>query len=277
MSDWGAVHSWDYALAGLDQESGVQFDAKMNGGEWFAEPLRKANAECRLPKERLSDMARRILRSVYATGFDKWGPAPNVDMAEHNEIALETARQGIVLLRNDGVLPLSADTTARIAVIGGHAQEGVPTGTGSSAVAPVGGYAAVIKIGGPGITGPGRNLRLLPSSPFEELKKLMPKAQIEFDPGQSPAEAVLLVQQSDVAIVSGIRVEGEGFDLLDLSLPWGQDAVIEAVAAANPNTIVITGNRQPCRHAVARQGEGDRRSLVSRSGRRPRDRRSALR
>ena len=42
----------------------------------------------------------------------------------------------------------------------------------------------------------------------------------------------------------GIRVEGEGFDSADLSLPWGQDAVIDAVAAANPNTIVVleTGN-----------------------------------
>jgi beta-glucosidase len=47
-----------------------------------------------------------------------------------------------------------------------------------------------------------------------------------------------------VAIVFAIRVEGEGFDLPDLSLPWGQDAVIEAVAAANPNTVVVleTGN-----------------------------------
>src|SRR5262249_46014627 len=41
-----------------------------------------------------------------------------------------------------------------------------------------------------------------------------------------------------------IRVEGEGFDSADLSLPWGQDAVIDAVAGANPNTIVVleTGN-----------------------------------
>ncbi len=57
-------------------------------------------------------------------------------MARHNEVAPETARQGIVLLKNDGVLPLTADTTARIAVIGGHAQVGVRTGTGSSAVVP---------------------------------------------------------------------------------------------------------------------------------------------
>jgi hypothetical protein len=71
---------------------------------------------------------------------------------------------------------------------------------------------------------------VLPSSPIAELKKLLPKAQIDFDPGQSPAEAALLAKRSDLVIVFGIRAEGEGFDLPDLSLPWGQDAVIEAVA-----------------------------------------------
>jgi beta-glucosidase len=241
MSDWGAVHSENYALNGLDQESGVQFDAWMNGGEWFDAPLRRAYADGKLPKARLSDMVRRILRSMYAVGVDKWGPPPKVDLAQDSEVALEVARQGIVLLKNDGVLPLAADKVMRIAVIGGHAQEGVPTGTGSSAVVPPGGYAAVIKIGGPGVM---RNLYLLPSSPIAALKKLLPKAQIEYDPGQSPAEAALLARRSDVVIVFGIRIEGEGYDLPDLTLPWGQDAVIDAVANANPNTIVLleTGN-----------------------------------
>jgi beta-glucosidase len=244
MSDWGATPSWDFALKGLDQASGAQLDRMMWGYEPFGEPLRKAYAEGQLPRERLADMVRRILRSIYAVGIDKWGPAPPVDMAEHNEIALDTARQGIVLLKNDGILPLATDTVARIAVIGGHAEEGIPIGTGSSTVLPRGGYAAVIRIGGPGIMGSSRNLYLLPSSPLVELKKLLPRAQIEFDPGQSPAEAALLARRSDVVIALGIRVEGEGFDLPDLTLPWGQDAVIEAVASANPNTIVLleTGN-----------------------------------
>ena len=137
-----------------------------------------------------------------------------------------------------------ADTTARIAVIGGYADLGVPVGTGSSAVMPPGGYAAEVHIGGPGIMGSVRNLYLLPSSPMQELGRLMPEAEIEFDPGMTPAEAALLAGRSDVAIVFAIRVEGEGFDLPDLSLPWGQDAVIDAVASANPNTIVVleTGN-----------------------------------
>jgi beta-glucosidase len=237
MSDWGAVHSEDYALDGLDQESGVQLDAGMNGGEWFVAPLRRAYADGKLSKKRLSDMVHRILRSMYAVGIDKWGPPPKVDTAKDTDVALEVARQGIVLLKNDGVLPLAADKVMRIAVIGGHAREGVPMGTGSSAVIRPGGYAAAIRIGT-------RYLFLLPSSPLAELKKLLPKAQLEYDPGQIPAEAARLARHCDVAIVFGIRIEGEGSDLPDLTLPRGQDALIDAVAKSNPNTIVLleTGN-----------------------------------
>src|SRR5262249_49879706 len=139
---------------------------------------------------------------------------------------------------------LATDKAVKIAVIGGSAEEGVPIGTGSSAVLPPGGYAAVTKIGGPGEMSAWRNLYLLPSSPGAELKKLLPQAQIEFDPGQSPAEAALLARRSDIAIVFGIRVEGEGYDSADLTLPRGQDAVIDSVASVNQNTIVVleTGN-----------------------------------
>jgi beta-glucosidase len=220
-------------------------DVKQRGAEAFTDRLREAHAEGKLPRSRLSDMVRRILRSAYAVGIDRWGPAPAVDLAKHNDIALEIARQGIVLLKNDGVLPLATGKPLKIAVIGGYAQMGVPSGTGSGAVLPVGGFAGTVNIGGAhGAMGAARNLYLMPSSPLAELKKLLPQAQIEFDGGYTPAESALLARRSDVVIVFGIRVEGEAFDLPDLSLPWGQDAVIDAVATANPNTIVLleTGN-----------------------------------
>ncbi|HEY7060793.1 MAG TPA: beta-glucosidase [Chloroflexota bacterium] len=245
MSDWGAVPEWDYALKGLDQESGIQLDVRQWGAEAFTDRLRAAYAEGKLPRERLADMVRRILRSAYAVGIDNRGPAPAVDLAQHNALALEIARQGIVLLKNDGgALPLATDQPLKIAVIGGHAQEGVISGTGSGAVRPVGGYAAEIKIGGPGTMGAARNLFLFAPAPLAELQKALPDARIEFDPGYTPAEAALMARRSDVVITFGIRVEGEGFDSADLSLPWGQDAVIDAVASVNPNTIVVleTGN-----------------------------------
>jgi beta-glucosidase len=247
MSDWGGTPTWECAPNGLDQECGAQIDAVLWQSEAFTDHLRAAYAEGRLPKERLSDMVRRILRSMYSIGIDRWqaAPAPDMpDMVGHNEIALQIARQGIVLLKNRGVLPLSPDSAARIAVIGGCAHTGVPIGCGSSAVVPPGGYAEVIPIGGHGLTAGLRNLYLLPSRPLDELRRRLPNAQIEFDPGISPAEAVLAARRADIAIVFAIRVEGEGFDSADLSLPWGQDAVIAAVSAANANTVVVleTGN-----------------------------------
>ena len=202
MSDWGATASWEFALMGLDQESGLQLDMMMWHDEAFTAHLKDAYAAGKFPKERLSEMVQRILRSMYAIGVDQWGPAPEVDMAAHREISLETARQGIVLIKNDGALPLATDTALTIAVIGGHAQVGVATGCGSSAVLPPGGYAEVIKIGGPGVMGVGRNLYLMPSSPLNELRKLLPKAQIEFDPGMNPADSALMAKRCDLAIWS---------------------------------------------------------------------------
>ncbi|WP_244975526.1 beta-glucosidase family protein [Mycobacterium kubicae] len=244
MSDWGGTPSWDCALHGLDQESGAQIDALFWQAESFGEPLRAAYADGRLSQERLSDMVQRILRSVFAVGLDRTDPAAAPDMAAHNDVALQIAREGIVLLQNRGVLPLAAESTARIAVIGGYAQRGVPIGFGSAAVVPPGGYAEVIPIGGPGLSGGIRKLQLLPSSPLDALRERLAHAQIEFDPGISPAEAAVAARRADVAIVFAIRVEGEGVDIPDLSLPWGQDAVIAAVAAVNPNTVVVceTGN-----------------------------------
>ncbi|WP_068188679.1 beta-glucosidase, partial [Mycobacterium sp. UM_CSW] len=244
MSDWGGTPSWKCAPAGLDQECGAQIDALLWQSEAFGEPLRAAHAAGALPSERLSDMVRRILRSMFAVGIDRAEAAPEPDMNAHNDIALQIARRGIVLLANRGVLPIAPESAARIAVIGGYAQLGVAAGYGSSAVVPPGGYAGVIPLGGLGLEAGLRNLYLLPSSPLAELRSQLPGAQIDFDPGASPAEAVRAARRADIAIVFAVRAEGEGFDGADLTLPWGQDAVIAAVAAANPNTVVVleTGN-----------------------------------
>ncbi|SPM29452.1 beta-glucosidase [Mycobacterium terramassiliense] len=254
MSDWGATPGWECALAGLDQECGAQIDALLWGSEAFGDPLRAAHAEGGLASERLSDMVRRILRSMFAVGVDRAHVGPAPDMDAHNEIALRIARAGIVLLANRGALPLAPESSPRIAVIGGYAHAGVAAGYGSAAVVPPGGYAAVVPIGGQGLEAGMRNLYLLPSSPLSELRERLPRAQIEFDPGLGPAEAAMAARRADVAIVFAVRAEGEGFDGADLSLPWGQDAVIAAVAAANPNTVVVleTGNpvTMPWRNSV---------------------------
>jgi beta-glucosidase len=69
-------------------------DVMMWKAEPFVGPLRAAYAAGKLPKARLSDMVRRILRSIYAVGVDARGPAPEVDLAKHNEVALAARYTG---------------------------------------------------------------------------------------------------------------------------------------------------------------------------------------
>jgi beta-glucosidase len=239
MSDWGAVYAAGYEHHGLDQESGSQLDPQV----WFDGPLQADLAAGRFSHARLSDMVRRILRSLYAAGADRPTASASIDFAAHNEVALETERQGIVLLKNEGLLPL-ASSAHNIAVIGGHANLGVLAGGGSSVVTPPGGFKVTIPLGGEGQMADWRVEHYSGLAPLSELQKLLPQARVRFDPGQYPATAAAAARQADVAIVFVTKYEMEGYDSPDLTLPNGQDAVVAAVAAANPNTIVVleTGN-----------------------------------
>ena len=241
MSDWKAVWNWDYAMKGLDQHSGVQVDEQ----EWFVAPLREAYNRGEFPKERLSDMVRRILRAIYLVGADKWsGPQPQPNLATHLESAVEVARQGTVLLKNDGILPIRPDVKT-IAVIGGFATKGMLSGGGGSSLTdPVGGFAMDVPLGGWNSFAPLRRLTLVGPSPVSELRKQFPNAEILFNPGEMPVDAAAIAKRADVVVMMGFKTESENNDNADLSLPWGQREVIEAVIKANPNTIVVlqTGN-----------------------------------
>jgi len=240
-SDWRAVHSWDFALKGLDQESGAQLDSV----EWFKEPLRDAVDKGTVSHALIADMVRRMLRSYFAVGIDRWTRPPHIDSVADGAAALEVARQAIVLLKNDkGALPIGPKAR-RIAIIGGHADVGVLSGAGSSQGSPPTGQVVTIPIGGEGPFAPVRREVYFGSSPLKELKKLLPASEIVYDPGAYPSAAADVAKQADVAIVFATRHESEGFDAPDLSLPNGQDALIQAVAASNPSTIVVLETGSP--------------------------------
>jgi beta-glucosidase len=84
-----------------------------------------------------------------------------------------------------------------------------------------------------------------PSSPLAALRARAPKATVVFDDGRYPSEAAASAKQADVAIVFANQWTTESEDVPDLSLPSGQDALIEAVATANPHTIVVLENGGP--------------------------------
>lgn len=242
MSDWGAVTSVDTALHGLDQQSGAQLDPKV----YLADELGAKVAASPLWRARLDDMNRRILTSIYAAGIDKDPAKPGgmIDFAAHKALARDVAAQGIVLLRNEsGVLPLTS-TAHRIAVIGGLANVGVLAGGGSSHVQSVDGPAATVPIDVDGNYGSEYAQIWHRSSPLAALRTALPGAQVSFRSGENIAEAVDQAKKAEVAIIFATKWAGEGRDAADLTLPGGQDALIAAVAAANPHTVVVleTGN-----------------------------------
>jgi beta-glucosidase len=229
MSDWGATHSTaKAAMAGLDQQSGYPFDDK----PYFGELLLKAVKSGELSETRLTEMTRRILRTMFAKGvIDHPVAIGPIDFKAHAEISRAGAEQGAVLLKNQGaVLPLSA--SARVAVIGGYADKGVLAGGGSSLVYPAGGNAV------PGLkpTGWPGPIMYYPSSPLRAMQALAPRAQ--FASGEDREAAARLAADSDVAVVFVTQWSGESLDN-PLNLPDEQDALIAAVASANPRTVVV--------------------------------------
>jgi beta-glucosidase len=236
MSDWGGCHSTDAAaLGGLDQESGQELDV-----EPFYQKLGQAIDEGRVPPERLDNMARRILTSMFRHGVvdNPAQPGGDIDREANLNVARRAAEAGIVLLKNDGLLPLSK--AGSVAIIGAQADVGVLSGGGSTSVTPWGGFAREVDILPP--DNPWSKWvkkRYHPSSPLDEARAMAGGASVRFDSGADPAAAAKLAGECDIAIVFTEQWTAEGFDTADLTLWPGQDDLIAAVARANPNTVVV--------------------------------------
>jgi beta-glucosidase len=239
MSDWGATHSTEKAaLAGLDQESGWPFD----DAPYFREPLAQAVAAGRVPEARLNEMATRILRPMFAHGLiDDPAPASaQIDFAAHAAVTQADAEEAMVLLKNDGnILPLGPNVRS-IVVIGSHADKGVLAGSGSSLVYPRGGNA-VAGLEPTAWPGP---VMYDPSSPMDAIRALAPNAKVTFVDGTDPAAAATAARLADVAVVFAHQWTGESVDA-PLALTENQDALIDAVAAANRRTAVVVESGGP--------------------------------
>ena len=235
MSDWGAVHSTEALVKGLDKKSGGNIDTKL----FFSKELEPKLADGTIPRAAVDTAVRRILRTLFASGLVDAPPAPGaIDYDAHADIAQAATEGGMVLLRNEGNLLPLVSTAKRIAVIGGHADIGVLSGGGSSQVVPVGGFALEIPYKGPIRRSYGG------TAPLAALRRAFPAAQVDYADGKDVAAAADLARKADVAILFAEKWSNESNDNADLSLGEGQDALIDAVAAANPRSVVVleTGN-----------------------------------
>lgn len=239
MSDWWATHSTAAAAnAGLDQEQ--------PNNTYFGN-LKQAVQNGQVPPSRLDNMVHRILRALFAAGiFDHPASSQGIDVVNDDAVAQEAEEQGAVLLKNNGVLPLNGSNLRSIAVIGSHADIAVLSGGGSAQVIPNGGPALT-----EGYPCPPCWAQVIwdPCSPMRAIQAKAPGANAQFNDGTNARSAAALAASSDVAIVFVSQWESEGMDLPSLnftdvihSTPIDQDALVAAVAAANPGTIVVLEN-----------------------------------
>lgn len=260
ISDWGGTHDTEQAIHnGLDLEFGSWTDGLSQGTNnaydnyYLAMPYLKLIKAGKVGTKELDEKARRVLRLMYRTVMDNNRPYGSLCSPEHSEAARHIGEEGIVLLANRGnVLPMKLDGRKKVAVIGENAIKMMTVGGGSSSL------KAKYEI-----------------SPLDGLRKrLAGKADVVYargyvgdttgeyngvttgqnladdrTPEQLIAEAVDVAKDADYVIfVGGLNKDNhqdcEDSDRAGLELPYNQDAVIEALAAVNPNLIVvnISGN-----------------------------------
>lgn len=258
ISDWGSTYSTVAPInAGLDLEMpGGPRAVAMLSGQWakvenvsgLQMTPERVMAEIKaghIKPETVTARAADVLRVMIANGLldHPHEPGGALNTPEQQAVAREVATESIVLLKNTGeVLPLDSSRVHRIAVIGPSAATARTGGGGSSlvrpehAVAPLDGireragkdievdYALGVSMSG--------------DNPADDTSVARAKQL---------AEAVSLAAKADVAIVvvgRSTQIESEAFDQATMDLPSGQDELIQAVARANPHTVVVlnTGN-----------------------------------
>jgi beta-glucosidase len=226
LTDYGAAKSTINSL-----NNGLDLDI------WPAiayrpELVNAALATSQVSEATVDEHVRRILRTLFAFGFfDREAYADNtasIDQGAHDAVAAEIEQEGIVLLENDGaILPLDASRTGRIALIGPEADR-IKDGGGSSAI---------------------DEFRI--TTPRQALVGRLGEGKVAYDDGSDAARAAEVARGADVAVVVvGDRMtEGKDKECLGLNCSQNddidRDALIEAVAAAQPRTVVVLQSGGP--------------------------------
>ena len=258
ISDWGGCHDTDEAIHnGLDLEFGTYtngLDAGVTNAYdtyHLANPYLQQLREGKVSEDELNDKCRRVLRLMMRTSMKEGKPLGSIDSPEHYAAARAIGDAGIVLLKNDGgLLPVGPDVK-KIAVVGENAVKMMTVGGGSSS----------LKVQ--------HEIRLLDGlkeragSDVEiSFARGYVGAQARYQDGiymENPEdgrkpdvlvpEALQMAAEADMVIfIGGLNKDryqdAEGSDRLGLGLPYEQDALIDALAAANPKLVValVSGN-----------------------------------
>lgn len=261
VSDWGGAHDTDQAITnGLDLEFGSWTNGLSNGASnaydnyYLANPYLARLESGEASEEVLNEKVRRVLRLAFRTVMNTDRPFGSLNSPEHSQAARLIADEGIVLLKNDGnLLPLTPGKVKRVAVVGENAVKMMTVGGGSSSLkvryelSPLDGLREtfgddVEVVYARGYVGDA-------SGEYNGVTTGQNLADSR-SAAELIAEAVELAKSSDAVIFVGGLNKSAGQDCEDadrasLGLPYGQDEVINALAAANPRLIVVNISGNP--------------------------------
>ncbi|MFF3667132.1 glycoside hydrolase family 3 C-terminal domain-containing protein [Microtetraspora malaysiensis] len=222
VSDWGAVAD---RVASL--KAGLDLEMPSSGGRTDAQVV-AAVRDGSLDEDTLDTAAARVLDLVRKAQARPAVAGP-LDVEAHHALAREAAGRSIVLLKNDGVLPLARDT--RVAVIGAFAARPRYQGAGSSLINPTRLDTAIDEI------------RALSAGEVTYAEGFTLDGT--GDAAALRDEAVAAASSAEVAVVFlGLPAakESEGYDRDHIDLPAAQLRLLDAVVAANPRTVVVLSN-----------------------------------
>lgn len=214
VSDWGATHATSECLQG-------GLDIEMPLGDYYtAANILAAIAAGNATEADIDDRCQRILLGYFSLDPAKRHPCgggvcinAHVSTPAHKALARELAAKGTVLLKNTGGLLPITNKALKLALIGPDAVKPYTGGQGSGAVVTNATVSAFDAFTAAGLT-------------------------VVYEPGATPQAAAAAAAAADIAIVFGHAESGEGSDRVNLLLHGNIDAIIPAVAAANPKTIV---------------------------------------
>lgn len=262
ISDWGAVHDTELAAgSGLDVEMDVKYDfEKQYMADALLEKVRAGEIEESCIDEKVCNILRMMLRLKMIGEEREERKAGTYNTREHQQAVLEVAEESMILLKNEKkVLPLQRRKIRKLAVIGKNAEKIHSNGGGSAEIKALyeisplmgickylGGNTQVVYAKGyeddeEKTTEGETNWQALSTDGKQETKEKKYKETPQQQADRLLQEALEAAKDADAVIfVGGLnhKQDVEGLDRSDLSLPYGQDRVIEALLKVRPDTII---------------------------------------
>ncbi len=254
ISDWGGTHDTEEAARyGLDLEFGTWTDGLHGGSKnaydnyFLANPYLEMIKQGKIGTEELDQKVRNVLRLTMLTAMNRNKPYGSFHSPEHYAAARLIGAEGTVLLKNErNILPIDTTKACRILVVGENAIKMMTVGGGSSSlkaqheISPLDGLRANMK------NATVDYARGYVGDPTGEYNGVVTGQDLTDNrtPEQLIAEAVEKAKKADYVIFMGGLNKSAGQDCEDsdregLELPYGQDRVIEALAAANKRLVVV--------------------------------------